>query len=283
MKPTLGFIGLGLMGAPMATRLIEAGYTVRIFNRTQEKCIPLISKGAQSAPSPAGVAEYAEIVFTMLTNDDALRNASVQIQSTLRKGGVHVDCSTVSPALTLSLEHAYAESGRYFLHTPVLGSIPQATDGSLLLFVGGSDAAFQKAESVLAVVGKKVWRFPKAEQASSMKLIMNSFIAGMIATLSQALVYADKSGVDGETVLDVLNSSALNTPMYQTKGRSIQDGNFSPRFFLENLLKDTRLFCDAAQTHAVRTPVAEAVKKLLEEGVARGMGKEDYSAIVKIL
>jgi 3-hydroxyisobutyrate dehydrogenase len=267
----------------MAMRLIDAGYSVHVFNRTKEKCTPLVRRGAIETSSPADAAAQAEIVFTMLTNDEALRSTATQIQSALRPESLHIDCSTVSPVLISSLEEEYARTGRYFLHSPVLGSIPQATDGSLLLFVGGSDAAFHRAESVLTSVGKKIWRFPKAEQASSMKLIMNSFIGGMIATLSQALVYADRSGVGGDTVLDVLNSSALNTPMYQTKGRSILEQNFSPRFFLEYLLKDTTLFCDAAHMHSVRTPVANAVKTLLEEGVSRGLGREDYSAIATML
>lgn len=283
MKPILGFIGLGLMGSPMAMRLIEAGYTVHIFNRTKEKCAPAVHKGAILKGSPADVAATSDIVITMLTNDDAVRSTSTQIQSTLRKGSLHIDCSTVSPALISSLEKDYDQSGRNFLHSPVLGSIPQATDGSLMLFVGGSDVAFANAEPVLKILGQKFWRFPRAEQASSMKLIMNSFITGMIGTLSQALVFAKLAGVQGETILDVLNFSALNSGMYQTKGRSILEENFSPRFFLEYLLKDTNLFREAAHSHSVEMPITEAMKSLLEKAVSQGLGKEDYSAIIKIL
>jgi 3-hydroxyisobutyrate dehydrogenase len=283
MKQSLGFIGLGLMGAPMAMRLLSAGYPLNVYNRTKEKSMPLREKGARVCASPAEAAENAAIVFSMVTNDPALRSVATEIQSALQTGGIHIDCSTVSPALTSSLEKEYADSGRHFLHSPVLGSVPQATDGSLLLFVGGNDTAFAQAESMLNVLGQKIWRFPKAEQASNMKLVMNSFIAGMIATLSQALVFVQSSGIEGTTLLDVLNHSALNTPMYQTKGTSILNNNFSPRFFLENLLKDTNLFRDAAQSFSVRTPVADAAKNLLDEAVSRGLGKEDYSAIVKIL
>ncbi|MBI2427578.1 MAG: NAD(P)-dependent oxidoreductase [Ignavibacteriales bacterium] len=283
MKPTVGFIGLGLMGAPMAMRLVDAGYPLHVFNRTKEKCAPLVHKGAYAASAPAEVAEKSDIVITMVTNDDALRSVSSQIQSIARSGSIHIDCSTVSPVLTTALEKEYSQTGRFFLHSPVLGSIPQATDGTLMLFVGGSDDAYATADPVLTMLGQKIWRFPKVEHASIMKLIMNSFITGMIGTLSQALAFAQNAGVGGETVLDVLNSSALNSAMYQTKGKSILEKNFSPRFFLENLLKDTNLFREAARSYSVDTPVTESMKSVLEKAVSQGLGKEDYSAIIKIL
>lgn len=282
MKPTLGFIGLGLMGAPMATRLIQSGYTLHIHNRTKEKAALLISQGAVWNDSPADVALNAEIIFTMLTNDTALRTTASAIQSSLKKGGIHIDCSTVSPALISALESEYSNSQRGFLHSPVLGSIPQATDGSLLLFVGGKEETFSHTESLLNILGLKIWRFPAAQQASNMKLIMNSFIAGMIATLSQALMYAQKADVEGSTVLDVLSHSVLNSGMYQTKGQSILQNNFAPRFFLENLLKDTNLFRDAAASMNAYTPVAETVTSLLEQAITAGFSKEDYSAIAKV-
>lgn len=283
MKPTLGFIGLGMMGAPMALRLINAGYTVHVFNRSKEKAGAVIERGAIWNNSPADVARNADVVFSMLTNDEVLKNISSAIQPNLRAEGIHIDCSTVSPAVTASLEKEYFAGNKFFLHSPVLGSIPQATDGSLLLFVGGNNDAFLRSEFILKVLGQKIWRFPKAEQASHVKLIMNSFIAGMIATLSQALMYAQKAEVSGTTMLDVLNHSALNATMYQTKGASILQNNFTPRFFLENLLKDANLFRETAQSLSVSTPIADTVKSMLDEAIRRGLGKEDYSAIVKVL
>lgn len=282
MKPTVGFIGLGLMGLPMASRLLQSGYTVYIHNRTKEKAAPLIAQGAAWNNSAADVAMNAEIVLTMLTNDEALRKTTTATQSTLRKNGIHIDCSTVSPALTSILESEYSSSQRGFLHSPVLGSIPQATDGSLLLFVGGKDEIFSRTESLLNIIGSKIWRFPAAQQASNMKLIMNSFIGGMIATLSQALQYANKVDVDGNIILDAIGHSALNSMMVQTKGKSILEQNFTPRFFLENLLKDTDLFRHTAESVNALTPVADTVKDLLEQAIAQGYSKEDYSAIAKV-
>lgn len=282
-QPTLGFIGLGLMGTPMASRLIASGYTVYLYNRTREKATPLLAQGAVWKESPSDLAKYSDIIITMLTNDDALTVVTESILRTFRKDGIHIDCSTVSPSLTTTLEKKYTESGRGFLHSPVLGSIPQATDGSLLLFVGGSDEHFKKAEPVLNVLGSRIWRFPAAAQASNMKLIMNSFIGGMIATLSQALHHGESSAIDGRTILEILNHSALNSAMYQTKGKSILDNNFTPRFFLENLLKDTNLFRAAAASSGVPTPVSDAVKVMLEQAIAKGLSQEDYSAVYKVV
>ncbi|MHB1050705.1 MAG: NAD(P)-dependent oxidoreductase [Bacteroidota bacterium] len=280
--PTIGFIGLGLMGAPMASRLVASGYSVHVYNRTKEKAAPLLAQGAVWKESPSELAKSADIILSMLTNDEALTEVSDDILRSFRNGGIHIDCSTVSPALTTALEKKYTESGRGFLHSPVLGSIPQATDGSLLLFVGGSDEVFSRAETVLKILGSKIWRFPAAAQASNMKLIMNSFIGGMIATLSQALHHGQSAAIDGHTILEILSHSALNSTMYQTKGKSILDNNFTPRFFLENLLKDTNLFRAAAAASGVQTPVSDAVTAMVEQAIAKGLSKEDYSAVYKI-
>lgn len=283
MTAPIAFIGLGLMGTPMASRLLAAGFPLRVYNRTPGRDDALVRAGAVRASSVEGAAADVSAAVTMLTNDEALRSVSLQLRSALRSGGLHVDCSTVSPALTEELEREYAAAGRLFLHSPVLGSVPQAAEGSLLLFAGGSDAAFTAAEPLLRVLGSRLWRFPSAPPATHMKLILNSFIAGMIATLSQGLRYAQRNGVEGATLLDVLSHSALNAPMYQTKGRSILEENYAPRFFLQNLLKDTNLFRDAALASGAEVPVADMAKQLLERAVAQGLGMEDYSAVMKSL
>ena len=283
MKPTLGFIGLGLMGTPMAKRLAAAGYSVHIYNRTKEKAAPLMVAGAVWNESPAAVAGQSDIVLTMLTNDGALRDVSTQIQSSLRPGGIHIDCSTVSPVLTSQLEKEYLSGRRGFLHSPVLGSIPQAADGSLLFFVGGKEEFFLTAEPVLNILGSKIWRFAAAETATHAKITMNSFISGMTATLSQALVFAEKSGVGASTILEILSHSALNSASFQAKGASILERNFNPRFIAENLLKDTNLFLQSAAQLGTPAPIAATAKEILEKTIGLGFGKEDYSALIKTM
>lgn len=282
LKPTVGFIGLGLMGAPMAMRLVDAGYKIHIYNRTKEKSVELVKRGALWCNSPAELSHGVDVVITMVTNDAALRSIATSIQSTLRKKCVHIDCSTVSGALIRNLGSEYENAGRYFLHSPVLGGKKQAADGSLLLFVGGNDAAFAIVEPLLQILGEKIWRFQLVEQASYTKLAMNSFIAGMVTTLAQALSFSEKAGIGGATILEILRSSKLNSESFQAKGAMMLEKNFTPSFHLENLLKDTDLFLEAARTVKSSTPIADTAKNILEEGLQHGLAHEDYSAIIKL-
>ena len=270
------------MGAPMAARLIEAGYSVNLYNRTKEKAQPLIERGGAWCNSPEEAAQNSTTVITMLTNNEAVRSMADKILPSLQSGGTHIDCSTVSGLLTDALQKEYSAHNKYFLHSPVLGSTPQAADGSLLLFVGGSDEAFVRAEKIFNILGSKIWRFPNASQASNAKIIFNSFIAGMAATISQALALAKKANIEGAVILDVLTHSALNAPMFQTKGTQILQKNFAPRFFLENLLKDTNLMISAGQELNSPTPIAETVRQILEQSIAQGFAKEDYIAMAKV-
>lgn len=286
MKSSVGFIGLGMMGTPMAARLQKAGFLLAVHNRTKKKASSLVEEGATWCESPKELAEKSEIVFSMLSNSEALSECALGSHGVLRgarKGSVHVDMSTVSPAITKELGKRYRDAGCFFLHSPVLGSVPQATDGSLLLFVGGNEAGFLRAEPALKILGNKIWRFENPEQASHMKLLCNMFIAGMGTTLAQALVFAEKANVDPHILLDVLNQSALNAPMYQTKGKSMLDRNFAPRFFVEHMLKDLDLMLQAGKELGVALPLTEVAQRLFSEAAEAGFSKEDYSAVIKVL
>ncbi|MGA9407913.1 MAG: NAD(P)-dependent oxidoreductase [Bacteroidota bacterium] len=286
MKTSLGFIGLGLMGSPMAARLLNAGYPLSVFNRTKEKAAGLVKRGARWCQSPNEVAEHSDIVFSMLSNSEALAETATGnggIIHGLRKGAAHVDMSTVSPVTTAELSVEYTKRGCFFLHSPVLGSVPQATDGSLLLFVGGSDEAYRSAGPFLKLLGGNIWRFERPEQASYTKLLCNLFIGGMGTTLAQALVLAQKADVNPETLLDIIGHSSLSAPMYQTKGMSMLERNFSPRFFVEHMLKDINLILDSGKRLSVPLPGVEVARTLFSEAAAAGFAHEDYSAVVKVL
>jgi 3-hydroxyisobutyrate dehydrogenase-like beta-hydroxyacid dehydrogenase len=285
MKISIGFIGLGLMGTPMARRFLQSGYPVAVFNRTKDKVTQLLADGATWFESPTLVAQHSNIVFTMLSNSESLEAIALQsngILNGLSGSGIHVDSSTVSPETTSKLAKEYASKGSFFIHAPVLGSIPQATDGSLLLFVGGDERAFRKAEPALKCLGSKIWRFEKVEQATTTKLLCNFFIATMISGLCQALVMAKKAGVEPRVLLEIIGASALNAPMYQTKGASIIERNFKPRFFLEHMLKDVNLLIGAAKGLDVAMPSGEIAQALFSEAVGLGLAREDYSAVVKV-
>jgi 3-hydroxyisobutyrate dehydrogenase-like beta-hydroxyacid dehydrogenase len=285
MERTLGFIGLGTMGLPMATRLARAGHRLHIYNRTPQKRDRLSGAEVFPCETPSEVASQSEIIFSMLSTPEVLREVAGGpdgILTGIRAGSIHLDCSTVSPDVTRELEVTYRRKNATFLHMPVLGSVPQAEEGSLLLFVGGDDTAFKAVEPLLHTIGKRIWHYSKIEQATMMKLICNSFIAGMIGVLTQAIVFARTCGLPPSEMLEIIGQSQMNAPMYQTKGTSMIAGNFTPRFYTEHLAKDARLFVEAGRSMGTPMPVGEVMHDLFTRAMAKGLAKEDYSSILKV-
>jgi len=286
MPEFVGFIGLAMMGTPMAARLLTAGHRLAVHNRTKSKAQARLPQGAVWCESPGAVARGRDIVFSMVSNPEALQEVSLGrngILGGLKKGGIHVDMSTVSPSLTRELAERYRAVGCYFLHSPVLGSISQATDGTLLLFTGGEEEACQRVEPLLRDLGKQIWKFEQGEQASHMKLLCNLFIAGMITTLAEVLGFAQKSSADPRTLLEVFSQSQLNAPTSPRKGTTILSGDFTPHFFLEHMLKDVNLMLDAAKEAGAPLPAMEVAQRLFVDAQSAGYGREDYSAVVKVL
>lgn len=285
MKEKIGYVGLGLMGAPMASRLLKAGHQLFIFNRTKQKAEQLIAEGAQWCDSPASVASQSEFIFSMVSNPDALKKiveGENGILPSMKKGQIHIDCSTVSPEITKHLFEIYKKKGCHFLHSPVLGGVSQVIEGSLLLFVGGEEEAFKRVEVILRSLGSKIWHFKDVEQATITKLLCNSFISGMVIVLAQALVLAKKAHINPHTLLEIISHSHLNAPIYQTKGASMLEHNFTPRFFIEHLMKDINLALDVAKSFSVPMPANETAQQLFVKAINAGLAKEDYSAIIKI-
>jgi 3-hydroxyisobutyrate dehydrogenase-like beta-hydroxyacid dehydrogenase len=286
MSDSVGFVGLGMMGTPMATRLLEAGHLLAVYNRTKGKAEVLVRQGAVWCESPSAVARTSGIVLSMVSDPAALEEVSLGRQGVLgglTKGGIHVDMSTVSPSLTRDLAQRYRAAGCFFLHSPVLGGVSQASEGTLLVFAGGDEEPYRRVEPLLHHLGKQIWRLDRAEQASHLKLLCNLFIAGMITTLAQAVVFAEKANINPHTLLEVIGQSQLNAPTYQRKGTSILDGDFTPRFFLEHMLKDINLMLGAAKEAGAPLPAIEVAQRLFSDAQRAGFGKEDYASVVKVL
>lgn len=150
-------------------------------------------------------------------------------------------------------------------------------------FAGGEEEAYRKVEAILKLFGSKIWRFERVDQATNTKLLCNFFIASMISSLAQGIVFAEKNRINPKTFLEILANSSLNAPTYQTKGASMVDNNFAPRFFLEHMLKDINLLLDSAQSSAVPMPTAHVARDLYSKAMDVGLGKEDYSAVIKVL
>jgi len=286
MTQPIGFIGLGMMGKPMALRLLSKGFSLHVYNRTKDKAREILEKGAIWCESPSVVMEKSQIVISMITDSEALEEITLSEKGLLEgvsAGKIHVDMSTVLPATTRGLRLKYWRRGAHFLHAPVLGSVPHAAEGQLLIFVGGDRSVAKRCESIFNTLGRRVWYLDEITKAGHLKLVCNLFIASMITALSEGLVLSEKAGVPSSMVLEVLKESALNAPMYQTKGESIRARNFTPRFLLTHMLKDLRLIVESAHQAGLSFPVVEAIEGLFARADSEGLGSEDYSAVVKVL
>jgi 3-hydroxyisobutyrate dehydrogenase-like beta-hydroxyacid dehydrogenase len=282
----VGFVGLGMMGSPIASHLQSAGYHLSVYNRTKEKAQPLLKRGAVWCDSPKAVAEKSECVFSMISNSEVLEKCASGADGVfhgLPADGIHVDMSTVSPETTQKLAALYESNGKHFLHSPVLGSVPQAAEGSLLIFVGGPEHLIARVEPMLKILGSRVWHFERAELASYTKLLCNTFIAGMMNTLAQSLVMGVKAGIAPSTLLEIIGHSSMNASMYQSKGKTIIARQFTPRFIVEHMLKDVNLILDAGKKLNVPLEGTEAAQRVFSEAVSLGFGKEDYSAMIKAI
>ena len=286
MKTGVGFLGLGLMGKAMAGRLLDAGYPLVVWNRKRGKADDLVARGAAWGESPQAVTAECEVLCSMVADDAALGAVVLGRHGALaaaREKTIHVDFSTVSPRASANLAKAYSERGAAFLHAPVLGSRQAAAEGTLLLFVGGPRAAYDRVREMLNQFGQHHWYFDELTQATYMKLAANLLLSSLMGSLVQALVFAQKAKLDAAALLDVVEASSLNAPMLPRKGRTILARNFQPNFFLSHMLKDLNLISDAAGGLGVPLPMLAALRELYIAGEAQGLGGEDYSAVIRVL
>ncbi|HJY88302.1 MAG TPA: NAD(P)-dependent oxidoreductase [Candidatus Acidoferrales bacterium] len=286
MEPTVGFIGLGVIGLPMAERLQQQGLPLVVWNRTAQKADGLLERGAQRASTPEELARSADIVITMVTDGpavEALAFGSGGLVAALTPGKVHCDMSTIGPDTSHRLAVRYASCGVPFLQAPVLGNRHAAAAGTLLIFAGGPREAFEKCKPVFEALGRKIWHLEEASTASAMKLASNLLLAGMMQVFGESLVLAAKAGIRPRTMLEVIGQSALAAPMFETKGEAIARGDFTPNFYLRNMLKDLELVLDASNQWGVELPATRAVRGAFAAAAEQGLAELDYSAVVKWL
>ncbi|MDP9225087.1 MAG: NAD(P)-dependent oxidoreductase [Actinomycetota bacterium] len=275
---TVAFCGLGLMGEPMARRLIEAGYDVNAWNRTPSKARAL--QGARPAGSPAEAASGSEVVITMLATPEAVREVVAGDRGVAEGMGADatlIEMSTIGPAAVHALRgHLPANSA--MLDAPVVGSVPQARDGQLKVLTGGERDVVERWRELLEVFGT-VTHVGELGHGAAMKLVVNSTLGALMTALGEALALAKGLGLDRDKVFDVLVDSALGVTA-RGKRSNIERGSYPPNFKLELVAKDMRLVTEAAEDAGVDLRVARAARQWIEEAEAAGFSKLDYSAVV---
>jgi 3-hydroxyisobutyrate dehydrogenase-like beta-hydroxyacid dehydrogenase len=280
----VGFIGLGIMGSRQAANLRRAGHDLTVFNRTREKAERWAAEhGGTVADSPREVAERSDVVITMLVNGAQVQDAVDQALEGAREGALFVDMSTIAPSDARSLGAALEDRGHGFVDAPVTGSAPRAEDGTLTIMCGGSDEDLERARPLFEAMGEKIVHAGEIGQGQAVKVISNSVSATNCAVLAQALVAGRHAGVDLDALLEVMGSGSANSTMLQLKGRPMLEHDFTPLFKLEHMLKDVRLCLDETRANGTGFPFAALAGEFYAMGVGRGLGEQDFAAVIEVI
>jgi 2-hydroxy-3-oxopropionate reductase len=285
-KPKLAFIGLGLMGKPMAGHLLAAGFPLVVHNRSRAAVDELVAKGARAATSAADAAAQAEIVFTCLPDSpdmEAIVLADDGILAGAKPGLIVVDHSTIKPATARKLADALVARGMHFLDAPVSGGQPGAEAGTLTIMVGGDEAALEKARPALQAYGKTLTHIGGPGAGQVAKCANQIMVAAQMAGMAELLIFARKAGVDPRKVVAAIRGGAAQCWTLDNKPERLFAGNRQPGFKAYMQVKDMGIVMDTAQELDMPLPATAVTTELFKEMVALGMGDLDNSAIVAVM
>ncbi|MFM6354612.1 MAG: NAD(P)-dependent oxidoreductase [Planktothrix sp.] len=276
----IGMIGTGLMGFPMAMRLLETGYPVIVYNRTTSKVEPLREAGATVAGTPQGLIATSDCILLMLTNQDAIESVLFrsEFQSFL-SGKTVISMGTISPTDSKTIQKEILKAGGNYLEAPVLGSIPEAKAGTLQIMVGSTEAQFDQWLNLLKFLGEPKY-IGEVGSAAALKLALNQLIASLTTAFALSLNFVQQQGVDLELFMDILRKSALYAPTFDKKLQRMLEENYeNPNFPTKHLLKDTNLFLQEAVKMGLNASSLAGVKAILEATQKLGKSDDDYSAL----
>jgi 3-hydroxyisobutyrate dehydrogenase-like beta-hydroxyacid dehydrogenase len=286
MKQKIGFMGLGIMGRPMATNVLKAGYPVMVYNRSPEKADPLVQQGAGLASSPKALAKAADVVIAMVTGPEALGDllwGPNGAGGAFNHNKIFINMSSVPPRYTRQLAGELEPSGVTFIDAPVSGTKKPAEDATLVILAGGPEDRIKALEPLLLAMGKKVVCCGPPGQGSMMKMVINLLLGLMMEGFAEALNFGRLGGLDMEAMLDTVFSGAMNSPMFQVKAANLREKKYPPAFPLKHLAKDAKFVVDTAFELGAPVPAGQVLLHLYRTGVAQGWGDEDISAIARVL
>ena len=288
MTETIGFVGLGVMGKPMAKNLIKAGHKLIVHNRSRPAVDELAAAGATAAGSPAEVARGSTVVITMLPDTpdvELVLSGANGVLSALQRGAVVVDMSSISPEATKRLAAAVAENGGSMLDAPVSGGEIGAVNASLSIMVGGDDAAFARVRPIFEAMGnaERIVHIGPSGSGQICKICNQIAIGGALAGVSEAFALARKAGVDAGRVRQALLGGFAASRVLEVHGERMLTGNYKPGFRAKLYHKDLRLANEAASANAVAMPATAIVTQLVNALVASGGGDLDYAALATVI
>jgi 3-hydroxyisobutyrate dehydrogenase-like beta-hydroxyacid dehydrogenase len=281
----IGFLGLGIMGSRMAANVARAGYELHVWTHTPGKAQAwAVEHGATAHETPAAVAAASDIAVSMVV--DAEQVAGVLLGEDGVAAGAHpgllaIDCSTIGPAAARAIGERLAEVGVGLLDAPVTGSSPRAQDGTLTIMVGGDSDGFERAQPVLAAMGRLVVHVGVLGQGQMLKLINNALAAANASALAEALLLASAAGLSLDDFEAVVGAGSGASAQLETKAGAMRAHDFATLFKTEHMLKDVRLCLEEAQAAGVPFPAAAHARDLLSAAMARGHGADDYASLIE--
>jgi 2-hydroxy-3-oxopropionate reductase len=285
-KPTIGFIGLGIMGRPMASRLLEAGYPLVVHDINPDPVEALAALGAERADSAKDVASRAQVIITMLPDTpdvtDVVFGAAGLLEG-IQPGATYIDMSTVSPSVAVRIGRAAAEAGFEALDAPVSGGDVGAQQGTLSIMVGGRAAVFEAMRPILDVMGKNVVLCGENGAGQIVKACNQILVGITIAGVSEALTLGAKAGVDPAKIVQVLGGGLARCGVLENRGMRMVAGDFEPGFRCRLHYKDMRIAVAAGQDYDVPLAVTAIVHEMFKEMVTSGRGDYDHSGLLSLV
>jgi 3-hydroxyisobutyrate dehydrogenase/2-hydroxy-3-oxopropionate reductase len=282
----LGFLGLGIMGGPMARNLIRAGHVVALWSYSKGKAEELAKEGGVACATPAEVAGRSECVFLCVGNT-AMSTEVILGKDGLASGRAGaltiVDCSTVSPSESRRVSAELAKQGIDFLDAPCSGSRAGAEGASLTFMVGGDEGVFTRLRPYFEVMGKQLYYCGAAGMGLQAKLSQNMILGTLLQAFNESFVLSTKAGVPPELMLDIINNSAAKSGMVALKAPAVFARNFKPNFSVKWLEKDMALMLESAAEQNVPAPVTALSRQMLRAAIAEGYGDEDICGSIRVL
>jgi 3-hydroxyisobutyrate dehydrogenase-like beta-hydroxyacid dehydrogenase len=283
---TIGMIGLGIMGKPMALNILNAGYPLVVYNRDADKCAPLVAAGAKVAATPREVAAACDITLAMVSDPGAALAVALGpdgVVDGLGAGKGYVDVSTVDAETAMLIGEAVEETGARFLEAPVSGSKKPAEDGTLIHLCGGDRALFDEALPVLDVTGKLSLYLGETGNGVKMKLVVNMIMGTMLTAFCEGVALADSAGLEAETLLKVLDNGVMSNSLFNLKGPALIKDDFPTAFPLKHMQKDMRLALALGDELGQALPVTSASNQRFIEAKGEGLGDEDFAAVHRVI
>jgi 3-hydroxyisobutyrate dehydrogenase len=286
MAENIGFIGLGIMGQGMAHNLLKAGFSLTVWNRTAAKMDPLVKAGAKAGKDPANVAAHSDIIIICVSDTpdvEAVITGSQGVLEGARAGSLVIDCSTISPTVTVRLAKTLAERGIAMLDAPISGGSEGAAKGTLSIMVGGEAKDFERAMPVFEAMGKKITHVGGNGAGQTVKLVNQILVVGHALAMSEALLFAQAGGVDLNKTVEAVSAGAAGSWMLSNRGPQIIARDWRPGFTIDLQQKDVRLILGAADDLGVPMPGTGLIFQLYRTLQARDLGSEGNHALIKAL